>query len=305
MAEEVKPTEPVVNEVKYTPENLPKSKGEWDALKTKDPVLFGDLTQISVDRLWKENKEKEEKLKTYENQFTTLKQEVDYYKTARPSEVVIPTDTGIPKTEDEWNTLAIENPTRFHDLRTKYALERENQAHNFNKVWEDSQKEVWTEFPDMYLPELAADGKPKLDDKGMVVLKRDVSGRPIYDPTSEKGKLWEAEYARDPSIANAQDGPLLLMARVQRRLKQKGNIMVNDAAEQARIKAVNDGQVVAGGITPPASTVHKFASESERLHVEKAIARGTYASADEYFRNKTAGTGGFMEENRMPDFTKK
>ena len=301
MAEEVKPTEPVVNEVKYTPENLPKSKGEWDALKTKDPVLFGDLTQISVDRLWKENKEKEEKLKTYENQFTTLKQEVDYYKTARPSEV----NTDMPKTDDDWNTLAIENPTRFHDLRTKYVLSKENEVHNFNKVWEDSQKEVWQEFPDMYLPELAADGKPKLDDKGMVVLKRDVSGRPIYDPTSEKGKLWEAEYARDPSIANAQDGPLLLMARVQRRLKQKGNIMVNDAQEQARIKAVNDGQVVDGGITPPPSTVHKFASESERLHVEKAIARGTYASADEYFRNKTAGTGGFMEENRMPDFTKK
>src|SRR3990167_4058775 len=104
MPEEIVPVAPVAPVTPlYTPENLPKNKGEWDALKTKDPVLFGDLTQISVDRLWKENKEKEEKLKTYENQFTTLKQEVDYYKTARPSEVVIPTDTGIPKTEDEWN----------------------------------------------------------------------------------------------------------------------------------------------------------------------------------------------------------
>jgi hypothetical protein len=287
----------------YTPENLPKNKGEWDALKTKDPVLFGDLTQISVDRLWKENKEKEEKLKGYETQFTTLTQERDYYKTARPAEVV---DTGMPTTDDDWNTLAIENPTRFHDLRTKYVLSKENEVHTFHKAQADSRKSVQAELPDMYLVELGTDGKPRLDGNGKVVLKiHPETGEPLFDPNSEKGKLWVEEYNKDPNISQLRDGPELLLARVQRRLKQKGNTMVNDAQEQARLRAVNEGQVVDGGITPPASTVHKFTSESEKLHVDKAIARGTYSNYDDYFRNKTAGSGGFMEENRMPDFTKK
>ena len=308
MADEVKPepVAPVVPEVKFTSENLPKSKGDWDALKTKDPNLWGELTQVNVDRLFRENKEKEEKIKQYDTQFSTLKQEVDYYKTARPGEQPVPgvfNDRNLPRTEDDWNNLAIENPILFHDLRTKYVLSKENEVHTFESAQKNSRKVVQDELSEMYLSEQDANGKPKLDDKGRVILKvHPETGEPIFDPNSEKGKLWTEEYNKDPNIAQLRDGPELLMARVQRRLKQKGVQMISEA-EQARQKAVEQGQVVSGGITPPVAIVHKFASEEEKARVDKSIARGIYPNYDEYFRVK-GDTKGITEVNRFPSFKK-
>ena len=309
MPEEVKPTVApvVVPDVKYTQENLPKSKGEWDSLKTKDPNLWGELTQVNVDRLFRENKEKEEKIKQYDTQFTTLKQEVDYYKTARPSEITQVgteySDKNLPKTDEDWDSLAIENPRLFHDLRTKYVLSKENEVHTFHKAQADSRKNVQGEHSDMYLAELDTDGKPKLDDKGKVVLKiHPETNEPMFDPNSEKGKLWVEEYNKDPNISQLRDGPELLMARVQKRLKQKGVQMVNEA-ELARQKAVAEGQVVSGGVTPPPVTTHKFSSEEEKGRVDKAISRGIYSNYDDYFRVKS-DTGGINEANRFPSFKK-
>lgn len=295
------PVTPVIPEPQYTPENLPKSKTEWDALKSKDPAKWGELTQVNIDRLFRQNKEYEEKLRELETQAPVIPH------IPQPT-IVDPTGKysihNLPKSQEEWENLYAENPILFSDLRNYYTQSTTAVQTEFQRAQADARRRVQAEHPDMYLHELEADGKSKLDSSGKPVLKRDaVSGEPIFNPDSEKGKLWVEEYNRDPNIANLKDGPELLALRVERRLKAKGLKMVNEQAEAERRKAAEAAQVITDGVTPPPSIVHKFSSDRERIHVEGAIRRGVYKSIDDYFNAKLQ-TGGYVESNSMPNFTK-
>jgi hypothetical protein len=160
----------------------------------------------------------------------------------------------------------------------------------------------------MYLAELDESGQPKKDDKGKLILKVDqFSGEPIFDPNSEKGKLWLEIYNQNPNISSNPQAPELMMASMERTLRIRGEKMVEDANAD-REQQIQDGQVIQDGVTPPKQTVTvTFKNDEEKRNAEGMVKRGLYANLEDYVKNRDAeeSTTGYYEEGRMPDFTKK
>ncbi len=155
----------------------------------------------------------------------------------------------------------------------------------------------------MYLNELDGTGQPIKDDKGNVVLKKDQNGLVIFNPNSQKGKLWEQIYNESflPDGTNpldkAPNAPALLRAELERRLVRNGQAVINQVNQK-------QNQVAVPGVTPPVSVKVSFGSKDEEAHVETAIQRGTWKSKEEYCQNRDNGTSGFYDQNRRPDFSK-
>jgi hypothetical protein len=305
----------------FSAENMPKNKEEWTQLKEADPVKFADLTQVNVDRLFRENKEYKEKNTGLENQKNNLTVELEKYKTQQiPNTEVPPVETpsvvddttpkeysihNLPKTEEEWKDLMIDDPVKGNDLRTYYNNKIIQDERSFNEAQTASRRTVQGEHPDMYLAELDETGQPRKDDKGNVVLKVDtVSGEPIFNPHSEKGKLWLEIYNENPKIASNPKAPEFLMSAMERRLRVRGEKIVQDANE-SREQQIQDGQVVTDSVAPPQKVEVKFHSDEEKNWAERAVQRGTYANLEEYVKNRDDKDEGYYEAGRMPSFSKK
>lgn len=291
----------------YSAENIPKNKEQWTELQGQDPVLFSTLTQQNVDRLFRENKELSEKNTTLETQTNNLTVELESYKTKPVYEPPVLDDKGkrpydtknYPKTKAEWDDLAIDDPTLHADLRWEYNRKATNENEGFERAQDNARKVVQVEHPDMYLSEIDENGQPKKDAEGKVILKASAQGDPIFNPKSEKGKLWETIYNEDPNIAKNKNGPTLLMAEMERRLRAKGAKIVKENEE-----VPPENQVITDGVPPPKKLVGKFVSEEEKAHVTAAIKRGVYTSEQDFFDQKNKGKEGIFEENSFPDFKK-
>jgi hypothetical protein len=306
----------------WTTDNPPKSKTEWDNLKSQDPILFADLTQGNFDRQFREKKELEGRLSTTEAQVNNLTAELDSYKQRDEAPPVVEPDlsqpvkysiNNLPKTKKEWEDLLIDDPVHGTDLRAEYNRRIASDKNNFTEAKATSQRTVQTEHPDMYLAELDESGQPKKDDTGNVVLKRDGSGAPLFNPSSEKGKLWLKLYNEDNVVGQSAnglpirtldtlaDGPEILMERMQRHLRQKGVAMVDEASNQ-REQQVQDGQVVHEGVTPPAKVAVVFHSDEEQKHAQRMIDKGLYKDVEAYVTNRDKPDEGIYDENREPSF---
>ena len=298
---------------KFSKDNLPKSKEQWEALQAKDPILFGNLTQQNVDRLFRENKELQEIKANLENQKSNLSVELENYRKRQITDIPIKPKIPVPKeviddktqysihhlpsTTEEWEDLAIDNPNLHADLRFYYNQERVSSEVSYESAQRKARQTVQKEHPDMYLPELDGSGLPKKDAEGKVILKLDArTGEPIFNHNSEKGKLWIQTYEENPDIVTTKNAPVLLMTAMERKLRERAERSLPPTG------ANFDNQVVHDGVTPPVQKEVKFDSEVEKLHVEKAILRGVYRDATHYLDEKKKGNEGIYDENRTPQF---
>ena len=298
-------------EVVFTAENPPKSKEDWTKLREKDPILFADLTQQNMDRTFRENKELKEKNAQIETQRNNLTVELDRYK--QKVDTIIIDDNGkktydfnhLPSTKQEWEELMIDDPVLGTDLRNHYNNQTTHSQQKFVEAQASSRRIVQAEHPDMYLAELDDAGQPKKDDKGNIVLQVDtVSGEPIFDSSSEKGRLWEQIYNDNPGIASSPHAPELLMSAMERKLRSKGQTMVNDA-NKTREQQIAEGQVLQDGVVKPKpNVVVTFKSEEEKTHANGMVSRGLYKNLEEYVQHRDAKQTGYYDENRTPTFKK-
>ena len=308
--------------VEFSVDNMPKTKGDWDSLKEQDFTKWGELTQSNIDTLYRQNKELQDSTKTLEAQRDNLKVELDQSRVPPPPQFDLkvpesgtqpkPYSTeNLPKNDKEWEDLSIDNPVLFTDLRTKFVGQQQVAEQGFESAQTVSRKSVQTEHPDMYLAELDDKGEPKKDDQGKIVLKVDpASGEPIFNPKSEKGKLWSLIYSEDVitghdaygnairSLDTIKDGPQVLMSRMNRRLKEKGEQVI----DEDRNKEVDEGQVIQDSVPPPPKTEFTYKNDAEKDHVKHAIERGTYKDEAEFFATRD-NTDGIYDENRTPDFS--
>lgn len=320
MVDEPKKVEPKIEDTKpnlhvpeYSAENPPKNKAEWQNLKESDPVKWGDLTQSNMDSTFRQNKELEEKASGLEGQLNNVTAELNKYKAQQQKEVVTEkkvTDSiqayskaNLPKTKDEWDDLAIDDPILAVDLRQFDNNQRVTQQTNFQSTLVDNRKTVQVEHPDMYLPDVDSSGQPKKDENGNIVRLKDANGELIFNPKSEKGKIFETIYNEDPTIGSSKNAPTLLMAEMERRLRSKGQQVVN--SDSTRQQQITDGQVIHDGLPPPVNVKVEFKSEEEKESVDKGIARGLWKDAEEYCQARDGKSAGFTHEGRMPDFNKK
>lgn len=326
--EELKPNTTTTTPTTSQPPNndLPKTKDDWQKLAKEDPQRWQDLTQQRMDTVIRESREAKEKLSAAEQREKNLQAEVERFRQPPP---VIEPQSGepiqygrgnYPQTEDDWTLLFLERPAFATDLRNAY--NQDLQIYNQNvqtqkkHYYEERTKSANTllqEHSDMYVPELEADGTIKKDSQGKPVLKIDpASNWPIFNPNSEKGKLWTEIWEEEEQSAKRADrpnvfaasgkGPLLMMAEMERQLRMKGATKMN---EQNNFSQDGLDGVAPRGVTPPAQTTVKFASEGERAEAERAVSRGTYKSLEEWYQWRNTENRGYAETNSRPDFTKK
>jgi hypothetical protein len=312
-----------VDNPQFTQENLPKTKEEWNTWRNVDPDAWAEATQANTDKLFREKKELEEKLGTVESQKSNLTAELETYRTTgevkpevhynqtvqipaveKPAGPVVYNRENLPQTKEEWDKLALDEPTLAIDLRNHYTNTVAAQQNTFQETQAASRRTVQAEHPDMYLAELDANGNPQKDDKGNVVLKRDANGEALFNDKSEKGKLWVQIFNENPRIAENAAAPELLMATMERRLRVSGEQVVKDVNDQ-REQHVQDGQVLAEGITPPPKVEVKFANDEEQKHAQGMVNRGLYPTLEDYVINRDAKDEGIYDENRMPSFNSK
>lgn len=310
------PVNPAVVEVKV---EAPKGKEGWAELAKTDPVKFAELTQARMDTIFRQNQETKEKLAQQEEHNRNLQAEIERFKAPfKPQVEQEQTDRygagRYPQSEDEWNDLMIERPVFGADLRHHYLNSQKNLQSDFNRARSEAVNVLTTEHADMYHTVIDQDtGKPKLDDKGHVMVVVDPNtGGPAFNGASEKGKLWSQIY--DEAWATGADGtrtnpynsmknaPLVMMAEMERRLRQKGANMVRD---QNNVAETDQSGVAPKGVAAPKNVTLKFNSEEEKQHAQRAVARGTYRSLEEYVTNRDQKEVGYAEPNRRPDFTKK
>lgn len=295
--------------IKFTADNPPKNKEDWNQLAKDDPSTWINLTQHNTDRLTREKRELEQKLAVEQQEKENLAAEVNRFKVTPIVPPVVDKNqpfsaNNFPKTEQEWDALALERPTFAADLRYAYLNRQTAIDTDFNRAHANYRKEVQAEHPDMYLTELDEVGQPKKDENGKLVLKLGANGEPLFNPNSEKGKLWEQIFneSRRPDGTNPlltlPNAPSLMQAELERRLVKKGQSMI-----QAQTPKQN--QVAAPGVPPPVSIKVAFKSKEEELHVEKSIERGVYKSKEQYCQIRDGEPSGYYEESSRPDFNKK
>ena len=294
----------------FSADNLPKNKTEWDSLMAKDPVKFAELTQANFNKLFRQHKELEEKLAEKDQQYgnleaerNSLSLELDRHRT--PPD---PKDKkkhyskmNLPATKEEWDILLIEDPVLGTDLRSYYNNTLVKQEEHFESTFTSSRKKVQGEHPDMYMPALDEKGQPIKDDKGNVVNRVDKeTGELIFNPESEKGKLWLDLFKENPDVARTPRGPEMLMALMERRLREKGNQMINSANQGNQTR--NDFAVITDGLQPPKTGEIKFRSQEEKEWAERQVARGIYKDLREYSVLRDEKESGYEEVGRVPTF---
>ena len=300
--------EPVKVDPSSVQQEIPKTKEDWEKLAKDNPTKWAELTQPRMDAAIREARETKERLAAFEAREKNLLTEIEKLK--QPSVQQLPEGEEYgrgryPQTEEEWNDLFLERPTFANDLRNMYFNEQQSVQNEFITVRTDSAKKVQQEHPDMYLHELDETGKVKLDGQGKPILKIDpVTKAPLFNDSSEKGKLWIDIWNEDPKGWSAlKNAPSLMMAEMERRLRIKGATMVN----QGQNNLVNEDPtaIAPRGVTPPMASSLKFESVEEKTLAERAVSRGTYKSLEEYCKWRDSKNYGYAETNSRPDFTRK
>lgn len=299
--------DPIV-EPKFSADNLPKTKEDWNKLAETDPKVWGDLTQQNMDRVVRENRELQEKLNREQNEKQNLALEVNRFRSTPPvvdPNVKVPfSSTNYPKTQEEWDGLFLENPTFASDLRFNFLNRQTSINTEFQSARSNHAKVVQAEHPDMYVTEMDGNGLPKKDDQGKLVLKRDQNGFVMLNENSEKGKLWNQiwqESARPDGsnpLSELPNAPALMQAELERRLRSKGQAMVQS-------NEVKQNQVAVPGVTPPVVSKGSYRSKEEEFLAKKSIERGVYKDESDFFRVRDGGSMAVYGENRRPDFSKK
>lgn len=304
------PIEPVV---KFSADNPPKSKEDWNKLAQDDPTTWISLTQSNTDRLVREKRELEEKFSREQQEKNNLSVELNRYKSNVPVNPVVPDGNNkvpygtnnFPKTQEEWDGLFLENPTFATDLRQYYNNKNTSINTDFQRAQTDAKKVVQADHPDMYQAELDVNGNPRKDEQGKLILQKDSNGEPIFNPNSEKGKLWEQIYKESfrsdgtNPLLNLPNAPILMKEALEARLIRKGQSMIqsNEPPKQ--------NQVAAPGVLPPTVTAGSYKTKEEQFHVEKQIQRGLYKDASDYFKTRDGGSQAVYDSNRRPDFSRK
>ena len=298
----------------FNKDNLPKTKDDWNALKEQDINLWADLTQENTDRAIREKRELETKFKETESKVSNLSAEIEKYKKApQGGGIQVPIITpekpysreNLPKSDKEWNDLLIRDPLLGSDLRIYANTVQQKEQQSFWETRAKAQRTLQEEHPDMFEAELDESNQPKLDDKGKVILKQDKDGGYILNLKSEKGKIFDELYNRNPSLyTNMADAPEVLQSAMERQLRLKGNQVVTEAKNE-RERLISEGQVIADGVTPPQSVKVTFHNEEEKTHAQRMVNRGLYKSLSEYVINRDKKSEGLYDDNRMPQFGKK
>lgn len=308
MADEIKPVEPQITQPPVVAE-IPTTKEGWNNLANTDPKKFAELTQTRMDKVYREAKEAKERADALEAQNRNILAELNAFKqpvtpTYTPEQEKVYGGGEYPQTESEWNDLFIERPVFANDLRNEYLNRTRAVQSDFENTRANARKKVQTDHQDMYIYELDETGKPRKDAQGKNVLKIDpAQGEPIFNPESEKGKLWVQIWEEDPQGWNSlKNAPQLMMAEMERRLRAKGANMVKGQNNDVDI---DHSGVAPEGVPPPRSISLKFGSDEEKAHAERAVSRGTYKSLDEYVKLRDEGDKGYAEANRRPDFSKR
>ena len=307
---------PPVVTPKFTVQNPPKTKEDWQTLAKEDPATWQDLTQSRMDQIVRESRETKEKLTASEQRAENLRAEIDSLK--KPREPELKPDEGekgwgtnnLPKNKEEWEELSITDPVLFADLRDfsreKERTQRDTQtrvAQEYETEQSKYRKEVQSGHPEMYQPETDGEGKPKLDGNGKPILKiNPTTGEPIFNAESEKGKLWIQIFNEDPqTYSGSKKGPKLIMLELERRLKDSGQKQL----DQSKGTPEPDQRgTLPEGVPPPQSRKVSFNSDEEKSHAEGQVRRGLYKNLEEYCENRDRKDTGIIEKGRVPQFGK-
>lgn len=301
--------EPIVTEPIIVEDSVPKTKEDWDKLKETDIQKWAELTQNNMNTVFRQNKELQDKVDKTTEQNNNLARELEKNRSVRSDIPVEPIDTGdkvysianLPKTKEEWDNLAIDDPILAVDLR--YHANNQKVAANveFQSAQEQSRKVLQKEHPDMYLAEVDENGNPKKDDKGNIVRKKAENGELFFDPKSEKGKIFEAIVASNPELTKSKEAPILVMSEMERRLRVNAQKVIDEDAN--RRQQVIDGQVITDGVPPPKAKIKvTFKDEAERKHAEKSVSEGRFASLEQWCEQRDNKDQGIYDENRTPTF---
>ena len=304
---------------------IPKTKEEWDSLRTSDPGRWIDLTQPRMDQAIRETREAKEqkaaadlKAKNLEAELANLKKTpvtpVTPGTPPVPDAEVPFSPTNMPQTKDQWDELWLTDPNLAADLRVLKNEQERNltdrqvkQQQEFATARRESAKDLWDRHPDMYVLERDENGQVKTDGNGKPILKIDPNlGGPMLDLESEKGKLFVEVWNGDPGFEAAKTGPRLAMLEMERRLQDKGKAKIEAGQPPGQNAGTPPDQrgAMPGGVPPPVLPKVSFRSEEERAHVEKAIQRGVWKSPEEYCAMRDGKNPGFVETGRTPSFNK-
>lgn len=208
-----------------------------------------------------------------------------------------------PQTQDEWDLLFLEKPTFATDLRNQFNYQQQAYVQDFRKNRDNAVKTLTQDHPDLYVFELDETGQPKKNSEGKPLLKYNADGSPIFNKDSEKGRLWIDIFNEDPDgWQNNKNAPRLMMLEMESRLRAKGANMIKG---QNNSQAPDDSGLAPQGVTPPKSGPVKFASVEEEQHARRAVARGTFASLEEWAKDRDETKNGYAEPNRRPDFSQR
>ena len=301
---------------KYSMENPPKSKDEWQKLAQEDSKTWIDLTQARMDQMVRESREWKEKYNQVDVQRRNLEAELQ---TRKPIE--LPVEQGfdpekpfspnnLPASQEQWDQLWIENPNLAADLRQiKNEQTRINQERQVREQTEFSTEQkkhravLQERHPDMYVSETNPDGTLRVDGNGKPLLRIDPNtGEPIPNLDSEKGKLWVEIFNEDPhGFMSSKRGPRLLMLELERRLRETAEKNISAQGSDQTTQPDQRG-TLPGGVTPPISVNVKFDSEEEKYHAQRGVERGTWKSLEDYCRHRDTKDPGMIDENRVPNF---
>jgi hypothetical protein len=129
----------------------------------------------------------------------------------------------------------------------------------------------------------------------------------IFNPDSEKARIFQEIANRDPRILDIADGPEMVMAAMETRLKGKEEGALKEKIDkekeekeklrQADIKA---GGTISGGAPPPVKPAAevKFNSDAEKQAAERVVASGKVKDLATYCairdsKEVSFGRGGF------------
>jgi hypothetical protein len=314
------PPEPK-EETKPAAQSIPKTKEDWERLSKEDPQRWISLTQTRMDQTIRQSREVNEKLAAEQARAKNLEAELENFRRGQKPEIPVEESNkvfsreNLPKSNEDWDQLWIENPNLASDLRS-FKFQKEQEVQNmtqaatveFAKARKESAKMIWDRHPDMYVQETDDQGNVRLDEKGKPVLRIDPNTNgPMLNLEHEKAKLFVQVYSEDPNgYDGAKFGPRLAMVEMERRLQDEASRKIQDSGQppegQSQEQKPDQRGVLPGGVTPPVSGKVSFNSDDEKMHATKAVERGIYKNLEEYCQLRDGKGSSIEEENRFPVF---
>ena len=267
-----------------------EAQAKADAGKVGKPV-----TQEAIDAIYKKLKETEEKLSRSEQEKVGLVTRVAALETSgKPKGTQtlrdVYSEENYPQSEEEWDDLIAQYPTYGTDLRRRF----QDNVITFESAQKKSAERLREKHPDMFMKD--KDGKFIFNEHGIV-----------FNPESEKAKVFQDIANKDSRILEIADGPEMVMALMEKRLQgqEEGALkekieQEKDTKEKQRQADIKAGRVADGGSAPPAKPAVevKFNSDVEKQAAERAVASGKVKDLATYCairdnKDISYGRGGF------------